>query len=204
MQDKETNSLWSHITGEALEGPMKGKQLENLPVVQTIWSDWVKQYPNTKLLRKEREVRSSRYERYFKDPDRNGMFRAKLLNERMPGKSMVHGLVSGPHALAVADAKLDRSALLNATVGDDPVMIVRAADGGVRAYTAIVKGKKLDFQQTGSPSVVRDKETGSTWDMEKGLCTAGKLKGATLKEVVVHTAFWFAWISFYPNTEVLD
>ncbi len=26
MQDRETNSLWSHITGEAMEGEMKGAQ----------------------------------------------------------------------------------------------------------------------------------------------------------------------------------
>ena len=35
MIDEESGSLWSHITGEALDGPLAGTQLVQLPAVQT-------------------------------------------------------------------------------------------------------------------------------------------------------------------------
>jgi hypothetical protein len=78
MEDKETGSLWSHITGEALEGAMKGQHLKTIPSVQS-------------------------YESYFNDPDRIGIFRANWLMKQMPGKSLVYGINRGPHALAFTE-----------------------------------------------------------------------------------------------------
>ena len=45
MQDKETGSLWSHVTGECLEGEYEGMQLEMIPVVQTSWQQWSPSIP---------------------------------------------------------------------------------------------------------------------------------------------------------------
>ena len=47
----------------------------------------------------------------------------------------------------------------------------------------------------------RDLETGSTWNT-KGEATDGPLKGQRLEQIPSYTAYWFAWASFWPNTEV--
>jgi hypothetical protein len=204
MQDKETGSLWSHITGEAFEGSMKGQHLKNIPSVQTTWSLWMKQHPDTKVLLKESAILSSRYESYFNDPDRIGIFRANWLMKQMPGKSIVYGINRGPHALALTEAKLEEQKLINVTIGDDPLVIVRAKDGGVRSFLSRMKNQRLHFHQTKASSVIKDDETGSQWDLTRGKCLSGELQGTRLDEVVVHVAFWFAWSTFYPNTEVLQ
>ena len=134
MQDRETGSLWSHITGECLEGELEGTVLEMLPVVQTTWKEWVTAHPETKVLKKSEEVKSSRYESYFTDPDKMGLFRAQWLREKMPGKDLVQGIVIGPHALAVRDAGLPPGAVRTGSVGDVSVKITRDTDGGVRAW----------------------------------------------------------------------
>jgi hypothetical protein len=134
MQDRETNSLWSHITGECLEGELVGTQLEMIPMVQTTWKEWVAAHPETRVLKKDEEVLSSRYERYFTDPERTGMFRAQWLREKMPGKDLVQGIVIGPHALAVRDDGLPPGAVREGEVGEVPMKITRGADGGVRAW----------------------------------------------------------------------
>lgn len=203
MQDKETNSLWSHVTGESMDGPMKGQQLEYIPSVQTTWADWVEQHPETKVLRKEKAVRNSAYESYFKDPDRIGIFRTRWLIEQMPGKGLIHGITRGPHAVAIADEKLNTCQILNIRVGEDPFVVVRAADGGVRAFYAGTRGKKLHFHRDSHSPRILDKETGSIWNLDSGECIRGELKGVTLEEEVVRTAFWFAWSNFYPNTGVI-
>ncbi len=202
MQDKETKSLWSHVTGEAIDGSMKGERLEFIPSVQTTWSDWVKQHPGTKLLHKEKAVRSSAYQDYFNDPDRIGIFRTRRLIEQMPAKSLIHGIIHGPHALAVSDDRLTSNQPLNVLLGSDPFVVVRTRDGGVRAYHARSGDLKLHFIRTAEPSQIEDKETGSIWNLDKGECIDGRCKGASLEEEVVRTAFWFAWSNFYPNTRV--
>ncbi len=204
MQDRETGSLWSHITGEALEGEMNGRRLEILPSVQTTWARWFEQHPNTKVLRKEIDIRSSQYESYFKDPSRIGILRSRWLKERMPGKSKVYGISRRPHALAITDEKLNSVMLLNVRVGSAPLVVFKSDDGGVRAYLSKIGSKILHFYRSEKTQRIKDKETGSLWDLNKGICLDGSFKGTVLSEEVVRLAFWFAWSVFYPNTEVLD
>lgn len=204
MQDNQTGTLWSHITGEAMDGPLKGRSLETIPSVQTTWADWFGEHPDTELLKKEIEVTGSRYEKYFRDPDRAGMFNVEWLRGRLPGKSMVYGITRGPFAVAVTGAKMDSVSLLVLGLGGDHVVVFKSRDGGVRAYIAQADSVALDFEYAGEGGEIWDLQTGSTWDLIEGLGTAGKLKGTSLEEIKVLPVFWFAWSNFYPRTEVVD
>jgi len=204
MQDQETGSYWSHITGEALMGKLKGRWLSTLPVAQTTWSKWKKSHPHTKVLKKDKEIRSSHYQRYFEDPARTGMFRTEWLMERMPGKKLIQGITIGPHALAVDDGKLKAGEFLQRGLGDDDVLMIRASDGGVHAFLSRVGDKRLTFRKESKEWRYVDLETKSVWDLEQGICQKGELKGKKLKELAVTPAFWFAWSTFYPNTQVVD
>lgn len=204
MQDRETGSYWSHVTGKALIGKLKGKHLSTLPVVQTSWSNWVNRHPDTKVLKKEKEIRSSNYENYFKDPDRIGIFRTRWLMERLPGKKLIHGITLGPHALAVPDDKLKPDMLLEGKLGEAVVLVVRTSEGGVRAFLAKVGDKSLTFRRGSKELQYVDRQTKSIWDLEQGLCLSGKLKGKKLQQLTVTVAFWFAWSTFYPNTKVVE
>ncbi|UCF67279.1 MAG: DUF3179 domain-containing protein [Acidobacteriota bacterium] len=202
MQDRQTGSLWSHITGEALHGAWKGTRLMMIPVMQTRWKRCVKQHPDTKLLVKDREITNSRYESYFEDPQRTGMFRTEWLRQRMPAKALVHGITRGPHAVAVADGRLSAGGFVQGEIGELPLVVARVPDGGVRAHVARSDGVTLVFEN--QESAIVDKQTSSRWDLARGLAIAGPEKGTRLDELVVQPAFWFAWSSFYPNTRVID
>ncbi len=102
-------------------------------------------------------------EKYFADPERMGLFRTVWLQDRLPGKSLVHGVLSGPHSLAVTDAALQPGKSMLAKVGDVEIRVSRQTDGGVRAV-------RLD--------------TGA--------------------EMIVRTAYWFAWSTYFPRTAVVD
>jgi len=134
MQDRETGSSWSHVTGRAIDGKAKGAQLEKLEAIETTWGLWYEAHPDTKVLEKSEEVKASHYQDYFDDPERMGLFRAQWLNEKMPGKTLVYGVVVGAHAVAVTDAALAGDEPVQIDLGATPVVVFRAADGGVRAF----------------------------------------------------------------------
>ena len=140
MMDEETQTLWSHVSGEAMDGPLAGRRLKSLQSVQTTWAEWVAVHPNTRALKKSEEIRSSRYESYTKDPERVGIFRTFWLQDRMPAKTLVHGVVVGSHAVAIADSSLAPGVSKDVKVGYDIVSFFRAADGGVRARDAEGEG----------------------------------------------------------------
>src|SRR5439155_1161397 len=50
MYDRKTESLWVHVTGRAVWGPLKGKQLEFVPSTVTTWSQWKAAHPRTLVL----------------------------------------------------------------------------------------------------------------------------------------------------------
>jgi hypothetical protein len=203
MQDRETGTLWSHITGEGLDGPLAGTWLEVIPSVQTTWGEWIRQHPDSRVLKKEEAVRSSRYERYFRDPERMGMFRVEWLRDRLPGKALVYGIRRGPFTLAVAEEVMIADPVLNTEIGEDPLVVYRSEDGGVRAYLARTDSLDLRFEKGKSDSTANDLATGSTWNLTQGRAMAGDLAGRTLEEVKVLPIFWFAWSNFYPGTAVI-
>ena len=56
MIDEETGSLWSHLLGEAMQGPLQGTQLEAVPSEMVTWESWRREHPQTTV----REVSGSR------------------------------------------------------------------------------------------------------------------------------------------------
>lgn len=50
MYDRQTDSLWSQIPGQAVTGPMAGKSLRRLAVVHLPWQEWRQRYPDSQVL----------------------------------------------------------------------------------------------------------------------------------------------------------
>ncbi len=202
MMDRETKSHWSHVSGEALLGKLKGATLKAIPAMQTTWKSWKTRHPETKVLKKKREITSSRYERYFNDPNRTGIFRTSDLQERLPPKELVYGIALGPHAVAITEAVMDSANTVHYDLGTTLVVMVRAEDG-VRSWIAMARKRNLSFN-AGDNGTYVDDETGSTWELTEGQCLKGALNGVKLKELNVTIAYWFAWSTYYPNTETID
>lgn len=202
MLDVETNTFWSHITGEGLIGPLKGAQLAILPAVQTTWGEWIKEYPNSKALKKEHQIRSSHYQDYFSDPDRIGIFGTHRLIKRLPAKSLAHGLAIHPFALAVPDETIHEGGFYTTTLGPHDILIVRGLDDGVRAFEILLGSTHYHFEKGETPGELIDDKTASTWDMQTGTCLEGRLAGQHLTPIQITTAFWFAWSAFHSKTEI--
>jgi len=140
MQDLETGSLWSHVSGVALEGELEGTRLEVVSGVQADWQTWHAAHPETRLLAKSEPVTSSRYQQYFDDPERTGLFRGNWLTGRLPGKTLVYGVHVEGQAVAVTAAKLADGEPRPVQLGDDEIVMQRQPDGGVRAWRTAEDG----------------------------------------------------------------
>lgn len=53
LYDRETQSLWSQISGKAITGPLKGRKLQAIHISHTTWGDWRKRYPDTWVLSRD-------------------------------------------------------------------------------------------------------------------------------------------------------
>jgi len=48
--DRETNTIWSQLDGQAIDGPLEGTPLNMIPSVQTTWKHWREKHPKTEVV----------------------------------------------------------------------------------------------------------------------------------------------------------
>jgi hypothetical protein len=206
MYDRQTRSLWSHVTGESIKGKLKGKKLTAVPSVQTTWGEWKKAYPNTKVLKKSRRLYRSTYKGYNDDPYRLGIFGTKNPDKALGGKEVVLGVrVGDDHQAAYPLSRLQKSPVVNDQVGDQPVVVAYSKRGNAAyAYYRWLDGESLAFKLAENDSILEivDTETGSRWNAITGEAFDGPLAGKSLQRVFHTQVFWFAWRNFFPKTRL--
>lgn len=94
LYDRQTESLWSQVMGEAISGPLSGQQLELLPISHTTFDAWQQQYPDSEILSTDtghkRNYQRSPYQDYPRS-DRLAFPVAKR-SDLLPTKSKVVGI----------------------------------------------------------------------------------------------------------------
>lgn len=94
MYDRNTESLWSQILGQAISGPAKGSRLTVIPISHTTWKDWHARHPETTVL----SIETGFSRDYDRDPYRNYAssrrvwFPVANTDRRFGPKSVVIGL----------------------------------------------------------------------------------------------------------------
>lgn len=212
MYDRQTRSLWSHVTGKAVTGPLQGTVLAVYPTsMQTTWAQWRRVHPKTLVLSKRSrfgalEGMSDVYEDYFQSETRLGIFGTRNPDASLPGKEYVLGVSAGTTRSAYPFRHLSLQPLVNDRVGTEPVVVIFAKESAAAtAFSRRVGGKTLGFRQLraeGGELLMTDAQTGSTWRALEGVAVAGRLMGQRLSRVPATLAFWFAWKQIYPETAV--
>ncbi len=204
LYDRPTRSLWSQVTGRSIQGAMKGRTLQHVPSVQTTWQEWKRTHPGTLVLKQPGRV-ANPYIRYESSRDQLGVLDTRNPDSRLPGKELVLGIRVGEVQVAYPLTVLRKRPILNTELAGKPILVVldSSSEGG-QAFTRSAGGKVLTFESAGEESgpLLRDVETRSLWDPATGKSLQGPLKGVKLVPVVSLRAYWFAWRSFFPTTEL--
>lgn len=171
MVDNETSSLWQQLTGEAIAGPLAGKQLRELPVETTTWADWTARHPSAVMVDRpppfiiDPETGAPITYDYRPDAALASYFASQELwfpvlatPDHFPLKEPMATIALGGRHFAVSVAALERAGEVTVQVGDRSVRVV-AIDRGARFF---------------------DATTGA--------------------ELVSGQAFWFAWYGLHPDT----
>jgi hypothetical protein len=200
MYDRQTNTLWSQLLGEAVSGPLAGTRLEYLPATMTTWDSWRQMHPDTDALQKGYVGSRDPYLGYY-EGNSLGVLGVENVDDRIGVKQFVIGVEFDQTASAYPFSVLSEERIVNDEVAGIPIVVAFDPDsvaGGVWERT-LKNGTLLEFAAV-EGGFMRDTVTGSLWNGITGQAVEGDLAGEILVPVANTMVFWFAWVDFHPET----
>lgn len=183
MQDVETQSLWSHILGRAMDGQLKGAELEILPAVMTDWRSWREEHPDTTVLALSRTAQEYLAE-FQKRPE------TFVLGISLAGRAKAYPF----DALAKEIVVNDQSGNLNVVVTFDQ------HSTEARMFEAMANDRVLTFRPH-APGTMQDQETESIWSSRRGESISGPLQGTQLRPISAIVSYRRVWREFFPESD---
>lgn len=211
MRDVQTGTWWQQVSGEALIGPLTGRNLQ--PAVWDeinfgIWrrehpggnvllpdAQYAERYPFVSYRRSEQEQAEGRPlpSWYMADPDVALQPRDMVVSVQANGTTKAY-----PLALLVAQNPVQD------IVGGVPALVVVAPDGrSARAFDRRLEGREMQLYALpdSDPLVLLDSETGSHWDFS-GTALSGPLAGSELQRLQTVRDYWFDWRRYHADAPV--
>lgn len=220
MWDRQTESLWQQVTGEAIVGELAGEELTFYPAAIVPWGEVQRTHPQARVLSRDTGFYSP--ETYGVNPYRNYDYTSSPFlfsgekDPRLPALERVVALNLGGEAKAYPFSVLAQERVVYDRVGGQDVVVLwvpgtasalserriaTARDvGAATVWSPLVGGRRLTLAPAGD-ALFKDRETGSTWNI-LGQAIAGPLAGSQLAPIVHGNHFWFAWAAFNPDTAV--
>ncbi len=219
MYDRQTETLWSHFTGEAAIGHLTGEVLDVFPMSTVSWEDWREANPDGLVLSRDtgfdRNYGTNPYPGYDDVTSSPFLFEGEI-DGRLAAKERILGIERDGEAAAVRLDVLREDGVEELDLGSEKLVAwvlggtASALDAGTVSggrdvgatgvFSPVVDGEELTFEVDGDRFV--DEQTGSTWNV-LGESTSGPLAGTQLEAVPHVDTFWFAWAAFRPDTTVV-
>ena len=218
MFDRETETLWQQLSGEAIIGDLTGTILEALPAQIISFDQFVDAYPGGEVLSKEtghfRDYGRNPYAGYDDIDERPFLYKGPLDKRVPPMEKLVTVSIDG-----VERAYPHRTTRKERVIHDEvngQAIVVWHADGAVSALdksqisqskmigtTGVFlnehEGERLSFKYTKEGFI--DDQTKSLWDVT-GKAIKGTLEGKQLTPLPHGNFFAFAWFAFKPGAEL--
>lgn len=221
MYDRQTETWWQQATGEGIVGEYAGRQLTFVPANVMSWRDVRETFPDARVLSRETGY-SRRYgENPYRDYDRRSgpfswAFKARQ-DDRVPMMERVAAIELGGETVAVPFTALAQRKVVPVELGGEDLVVLWAEGtssalengsiaegrdvGASAVFRTEVEGQSLTFEPAGRGRF-RDRETGTAWSLA-GIGLEGELEGRQLEAVPHGNHFWFAWVTFKPETRIV-
>ncbi len=202
MYDRQSESLWVHVSGQAIKGPRKGQQLDFIPSEIMPWGDWVKRHPMTSALVGEK---ATGFMGTYQFKDSVGKFGLSVGQGRevvlirygmLPMVPVMHLEVGGESVVVAYDLQVKRAGAYS-----------RKLDGEVLTFEVVnmtTDDGSGENGKMGQPlDLMRDSQSGSLWLRLTGECVIGEKKGKQLTPVPATPWLIDRWRGFFPDGKVL-
>ena len=193
MQDKQTDTYWSLMKGQAMAGTMKGQSLNELPIGEkTTWKKWRTKHPNTKVLSVDsKEDAPDMYQDYIRN--QNGFRGLNAKDRRLETKTPIFAFRHGEKTYAVPYSAFQSGGVFDLPDGSQ-VFLYRAVNDDLFRSTSVFISK-IGFAKVNE--TWKETKSGNAFD------ETTRLFGDNVPRLKGFDTFWYNWSLNNPETELL-
>ncbi|MFO7779619.1 MAG: DUF3179 domain-containing protein [Nitriliruptoraceae bacterium] len=222
MYDRQHRNLWTQFEGEGVVGErFLGTELTRVPAWLFGFGEFRELHPQAQVLSRDtghnRDYGRNPYTGYDQEGRAPFLFDGEL-DQRNSAMARIVGLAEGDDAVAVLLEQLAEERTVEVTVDDRDLVVLWAPGqasaldaatidegrdvGQTAAFVAEVDGEPVELAPGDADDRFVDERSGSTFDL-RGRALDGPLEGGQLEAVPHDDTFWFVWVAFKPDTEVV-
>jgi hypothetical protein len=222
MYDRQYRNLWTQFEGEGIIGErFLGTELTRVPAWLFGFGELRELHPDAQMLSRDtghrRDYGRNPYVAYDQEGRAPFLFDGEL-DQRFSAMARLVGLADGDDAVAVFLDQLAEERTVEVTVGEQDLVVLWAPGqssaldaaaidqgrdvGQTAAFVAELDGEPVDLRPGDADGRFVDERSGSTFDL-RGRALDGPLEGEQLEAVTHDDTFWFVWVAFKPDTEVV-
>ncbi len=204
--DRNTDSYWSQIGLNCINGELFSTEIKTVPLIETTWETWKTAYPNSMVLNTDtgfsRTYGVYPYGDYITNHSRLA-FPVEPLDDRIPAKERVLGLLSDAGNKSYRLSSFGNGKLVVDSIGDETYLIIGSQTlNFIVAYAIESDAEDWSYDPTNLPVIAKD-GSGNALTIH-GDIVDGPLSETSLSPTVSFMAYWFSLGAFYPGIDIYE
>jgi len=202
--DRKTNSNWSQMRLQSVNGSLISTLVKTIPIFETSWKTARTSFPDAKVVSSSTGY-SRNYEAYpygdYKTNHSSLFFPVNHNDDRVSAKERVLGVFGSNSTKAYRILDFQDGKLMIDTIGEEKFIIYGNTENNIlTAFKLTQEFINLEFSISTSqlPYIINDNQ-GNQYDL---FGKSKKQENLDLIPAKSFIAYWFAWAAFYPGTDI--
>lgn len=202
--DRNSDSNWSQLRLDCVNGDLIGERISTFPIVETTWATWKKYNPASEVMTFNTGF-SRNYSQYpygdYRTNDERIIFPVSNTDNRLPAKERVLALLDESEQVVYSIELFETDkVIVDDFTGDEVLIIGSKTENYIVAYQ---NQNLMNVVPSSEEGVIAVDENGNKINMF-GEVVAGPMNGTKLTQVNSMIAYFFSIGAFYPEVEIYN
>ena len=200
--DRKTDSNWSQIKLECVNGELIGTEAQTYQVVETTWKTWKELYPQTTMV-STNTGHNRNYQFYpygdYKTNNNNILFPFHPKDDRLPIKERVHGVIIEEEAKIYQFKSFSEGLkIINDSFKGKQLVIIGSKEKNL-IVSFVIEDDEISFDVLNNAGEAIFEDNHNNQYNVFGEVVKGPDMGKRLKPSQSFIGYWFSWGAFYPS-----
>lgn len=206
--DRLTDSNWSQMRLDCVNGSLLGDEIVTYRMVETTWKTWKEMFPNSSVVTTNTGF-SRNYSQYpygdYKSNNFNLLFPVSPDDDRLPKKERVLGVIKNKKAKIYTFNLFENGTniIVDQFEGNEIIVIGNKDKNFIVAFKKIINGTERTFAAIDDGENIMQDTEGNKYNLF-GTITEGVDKGEQLDSTTSFLGYWFSFGAFYADALIYD